>query len=119
MALGDLADLKGLPTDRPSSIKLTDDEQVLLFKNDDWHGGVLYLRGPKSVCDLGDKDAGGRNGFGNAICSIRVTPFQLDLNVIVVRNADGRLPGDWKDESAVRTDVASIVKGANAFWRCA
>ena len=53
----DIADLQGQRADKPSSIRLTsDDEEVLLFKNDDWHGGVLYLRGPKTVSDLGEKD---------------------------------------------------------------
>jgi hypothetical protein len=117
MVFNDIADLKSRRPDKPSSIKLTDEgEQVLLFKNDDWHGGVLYLRGPKNVSDLGRKDDGGRDGFGNSIRSIRVTPFQLDLNVIVVKNADGKLPGDWKSESAVRVAVEDIVKGANAFF---
>lgn len=113
----DIADLQGQRADRPSSISLTaDDEEVLLFKNDDWHGGVLYLRGPKTVGDLGKKDDGGKAGFGNSIRSIRVNPFQLDLNVIVVKNADGTLPGDWESEAAARARIDDIVKGANAFF---
>jgi hypothetical protein len=112
----DIADLQGQRTDKPSSISLTAaDEEVLLFKNDDWHGGVLYLRGPKTISDLGKKDDGGKAGFGNSIRSIRVTPFQLDLNLIVVKNADGRLPGDWDNEEAARVKIEDIVKGANAF----
>jgi hypothetical protein len=112
----DIADLKGKRVDRPSSISLTsDDEQVLLFKNDDWRGRVLYLRGPRTVEDLGSKDDGGAGGFGNSIRSIRCTPFQLDLNVTVVTDADGRLPGSWTSEGAARSAIDDIVKGANAF----
>jgi hypothetical protein len=41
-----IADLKDQPADKPGSIRLTSDtESVLLFKNDDWHGGALYIRG--------------------------------------------------------------------------
>jgi hypothetical protein len=112
----DIADLQGQRADKPSSISLTaDDEEVLLFKNDDWHGGVLYLRGPKTVSDLGKKDDGGKAGFGHSIRSVRVNPFQLDLNVIVVKNADGTLPGDWDNEDAARVKIEDIVQGASAF----
>jgi hypothetical protein len=60
---GNIADLKGQRADKPSSIEMTSDsEEVLLFKNDDWHGGVLYLRGPRTVADLGKKDDGASSG---------------------------------------------------------
>ena len=114
---GNIADLKGQTADKPSSIQMTSDsDEVLLFKNDDWHGGVLYLRGKKTVSDLGDKDEGGRNGFGNAIRSVRVTPFQLDLNVTVVKDAGGDLPGSWKNQTEAEAAINDIVAKANAFY---
>jgi hypothetical protein len=114
---GNIADLKGQRADKPSSARLSSaDDEVLLFKNDDWHGGVLYLRGPKTVSDLGKKDEGGKSGFGNSIRSVRITPFQLDLNITVVKAANGKLPGDWASEAQARVAVEDVVKGANAFF---
>lgn len=116
---GSIADLKGKPADKPSSIRLTDDrDAVLLFKNDDWHGGALYIRGPKTVEDLGDGGDGGRFGFGNSVRSIRhwATPFQLDLNVTVVKDEGGKLPGDWKNETEARASIEGMARVANAFF---
>ena len=113
---GNIADLKGRTGDKPGSIRLTSaDDEVLLFKNDDWHGGVLYLRGPKTVSDLGSKDDGGKFGFGNSIRSVRCSPFQLDLNVTVVKDG-GKLPGEWANEAAARDDIEGIVSRANGFY---
>jgi hypothetical protein len=114
---GNISDLKGKPADKPGSIKLSDDDEaVLLFKNDDWHGGALYIRGAKNVSDLGKDSVGGRFGFGNAVRSIRLTPFQVDLNVTVVRNQDGKLPSGWSNEAAARADINAMVAQANAFY---
>lgn len=113
----DIPDLKGKAADKPGSLKMTDDDEaVLLFKNDDWHGGALYIRGPKNVADLGKDSEGGRYGFGNSVRSIRLTPFQVDLNVTVVRNQDGGLPSGWGSESSARADINDMVAQANAFY---
>lgn len=110
-------DLRGLPADKPGSIKLSDDDEAaLLFKNDDWHGGALYIRGKKNVSDLGKDSEGGRFGFGNSVRSIRVTPFWVDLNITVVRDEDNKLPRGWKTEKEARSDVNAIVEQANAFY---
>jgi hypothetical protein len=114
---GNVRDLNGQAADKPGSIKLTDDDEaVLLFKNDDWHGGALYIRGPKNVADLGKDSDGGRFGFGNSIRSIRLTPFQVDLNVTVVRNEDNKLPSGWSSEAQAKADINSMVAQANAFY---
>jgi hypothetical protein len=113
---GNIADLKGDPADKPGSIRLTDDDEaVLLFKNDDWHGGALYIRGPKTVSDLGKDKDGGRMGFGNSIRSVRVTPFSVDLNVSVVMDTGERLPSGWADRAAAEAAIRDIVAQANAF----
>ena len=114
---GDVRDLKGRPADKPGSIKLSDDDEAaLLFKNDDWHGGALYIRGKKNVSDLGKDSEGGRFGFGNSVRSIRVTPFWVDLNITVVRDEDNKLPTGWKSESQARSDINTIVAQANDFY---
>jgi hypothetical protein len=113
---GNIADLKGKPADKPGSIRLTQDsEAVLLFKNDDWHGGALYVRGPKTVSDLGKDAEGGRMGFGNSVRSVRVTPFTVDLNISVVMDTGERLPGSWRDRAAAEAAIRDIVAQANAF----
>lgn len=114
---GNIADLKGQNGDKPGSIRMTsDNDEVLLFKNDDWRGGVLYLRGKKTIGNLGKKNEGGKFGFGNSIRSVRVTPFQIDLNVTVVKDEGGKLPGAWKTEAEARTAIDDVVAKANAFY---
>jgi Peptidase M66 len=112
----DMADLKGQPADKPSSIRLSDDDDaVLLFKNDDWHGGALYIRGPKTVTDLGSGNEGGRVGFGNSARSIRKTPFSIDLNINVVTDSGDRMPGVWKDRAQAEAGVRNAVALSNGF----
>ena len=112
-----IADLKGTNGDKPGSIRITSDsDEVLLFKNDDWHGGVLYLRGKQTVSDLGDKDVVGKSGFRNSIRSVRVTPFQIDLNVTVVKDEGGDLPGSWKTQAEAETAINDMAAKANAFY---
>jgi hypothetical protein len=116
VVVSDLRDPKGLTADKPSSLVIEDeDKAVLLFKNDDCHGGALYIRGPATVNALGSGDDGGRTGFGNSIRSVRVTPFQVDLNVTVVTDSKGNLPGDWKTQPEAKDDIRKMVDDANAF----
>lgn len=100
----------------PSSIKITGDEPVLLFKNEDWKGGVLYVRGPKNVCDLGSKKNGGKSGFKNGVTSLRRTPFTLDLNVTVVKNSKGEFPGDWHSTTDAESSIGKVVGQVNRFY---
>ena len=113
---GNIADLKGQPADKPSSIRLTNDgEAVLLFKNDDWHGGALYIRGPKTVSDLGAAKEGGRFGFGNSVRSLRKTSFSVDLNINIVTGRGGRMPGAWADRAQAEAAIRDVVALGNAF----
>jgi hypothetical protein len=114
---GNVQDLKGMPADKPGSMKLSDDDEAaVLFKNDDWHGGALYIRGQKNISDLGKDSEGGRFGFGNSVRSIRVTPFSVDLNITVVRDEDNKLPTGWTRESQAKADINNIVAQANTFY---
>jgi len=100
----------------PSSIKITGDEPVLLFKKEDWKGSVLYVKGPKNVDDLGSKKAGGKSGFKNGITSLRRTPFELDLNITIVQNSKGEFPGDWTSASHAENSIGKIVGLVNGFY---
>lgn len=112
---GSVSDLKDRPADKPGSIRLTSDsESVLLFKNDDWHGGALYLRGPRTVSDLGSAKDGGRFGFGNSVRSVRLSPFSVDLNVNVVTNGP-EMPGIWPNREWADLAVRDVVARANGF----
>jgi hypothetical protein len=112
---GDLRDLKGMAADKPGSIRMTDvRDAVLMFKNDDWHGGALYLNGAQTVSDLGSKKAGGRFGFGNVVRSIRVSPFIIKLNVSIVTDGDD-LPSIWPTTWWAEGIIKDVVKRANAY----
>lgn len=111
-----VADLKDVSIGKnPSSIRLTAAaESILLYTQKDWDGDVHYLRGPAGVADLGSKDAGGEFGFGNSVRSVRITPFRLRLNVNVIRNEAGELPGQWATGTE-QSRMQAIVTRINSF----
>ncbi len=110
-----IRDLKDKPADKPGSIKLSEpSDSVLLFKNDDWHEGALFIRGDKSVSDLGSPKEGGRTLFGNCVRSIRITPFKLKLNISVLKFAE-EFPGIWPNELWADAAVRDVVKHANYY----
>ncbi len=112
-----IADLKGV-CDKPSSIRMTSSrDAILMFKSDDWKGGTLYLRGPKTINNLGSSKQGGRHTYGNSIRSVRTSPFRLDLNITVVETTKGDLPGNWTNELTVEREIRQIVKLANDFYK--
>jgi len=100
----------------PSSLKISGDESVLLFKKEDWKGSVVFVKGPKDVNDLGSKEEGGKSGFKNGVTSLRRTPFELDLNVTIVQDSKGALPGDWSSASAAENEIGKIVGQVNRFY---
>jgi len=90
-------------------------DEILLFKNDDWRGGVLYLRGEQTINNLGSRAQGGRNTFGNSVRSVRVTPFSVDLNITVVETTAGELPGRWNTRAEARRDIRAMLTQMNTF----
>jgi hypothetical protein len=112
-----IADLKDVSIGKnPSSIRLTaQTESILLYTQKDWDGDVHYIRGPAEVADLGDKNAGGETGFANNVRSVRITPFRLRLNVNVIRNESGQLPGQWT-LGTEDDHVRAIVAAMNSFF---
>jgi hypothetical protein len=104
--------------DKPSSIWLSEnDDAVLLYKWDTWKGGVHYLRGQHEVGNLGSARDGGRSTFGNSVSSVRVSPFRLDLNIVLVERSDGTLPTMWRNRQKAVRDLEDTVKMANDFYR--
>jgi hypothetical protein len=112
-----IADLQDVSIGKnPGSLIMTEAaECVLLYTQKDWDGDVHYLRGPVAAGNLGSKARGGEVGFGHSARSVRITPFRLRLNVNVIRNEAGELPGQWPlgtQESRVQGFVAEI----NSFY---
>lgn len=114
---GNIADLGQTRVDRPGSIQMSaGGDEILLFKNDNWKGGVHYIRGRRNIENLGSSRQGGRNTFGNSVRSVRVTPFSMDLNVTVVRNNDGDLPGTWRTQAEAEREIGRMVRDATAYY---
>ena len=102
---------------RPSSLQLTTaGDRLLLFKQEGFGGACLFRRGPATIPDLGDKDAGGKFGFGNAVESARLTPFDVDVHAVVIRNAKGVLPGGLPDRDAARALARQVLTLASDLW---
>lgn len=104
----DQDDLGDIPLGRnPSSITMTNaNDAVLLYGKRDWRGGVRYLRGVRTINNLGLA----------GIASVRITPFHINLNVTVVTQSDGTVPGTATNFNAVRTTVNNMVGMVNAFY---
>jgi hypothetical protein len=111
-----VADLKDVSIGaNPSSVRLTEPaESILLYTKKDWDGEVHYIRAPAEVADLGSKDAGGEVGFGNNARAVRITPFRLRLNVNVIRNEAGELPGQWATGTE-QARIQAVVAEINSF----
>lgn len=111
-----IADLKDVSIGKnPGSIQVTGSaESILLYTQKDWDGDVHYIRGSASVANLGSKEAGGEPGFGNNVRSVRISPFRLRLNVNVIRNESGQLPGQWA-AGTEQTRITAIVTAINSF----
>ncbi len=112
----DQDDLRQVPIGRnPSSMTMDANDAVLLCRNRDWRGGVMFRRGANSIDNLGAPGSGGKRGYRNGITSVRVTPFFLNLNVTIVSRSDGTLPGGRAGIAACQADVAQIATLMNGF----
>ncbi|HLD13902.1 MAG TPA: M12 family metallo-peptidase [Burkholderiales bacterium] len=105
---GDQDDLRDIPLGRnPSSMRMTNaNDAILLYEKRDWRGGVLYRRGVQTINNLGLA----------SIASARITPFHINLNVTVVTQSDGSVPGTATNFNAVRTTVNNMVGLVNTFY---
>gem|GEM_PF-2274994 len=110
-----VADLKDRAVGRnPSSMRMTStNDAILLYKKQDWRGGVMFRRGRQTIGKLGSPNQGGRNTFGNNIASARVTPFFVNFNVSVVTKEDGTLPASWNSQSEANTFLAEMCLHLN------
>ena len=101
----------------PSSLSMTaSNDKLLLFKQKDFDGACLFRRGRVDISDLGDKDDGGKFGFGNTITSARLTPFTVDINATFIKNKAGSLPGELTTEDEARALAAEVVAIASGLW---
>jgi hypothetical protein len=108
----------------------SNDDAVLLFDKEGWNGGVMYFRGKRNMTNLGKKSQGGEGLSANTVTSVRVTPFTLQLNVVVVTTADGRFPDDRPGETrdagrglklpvrslSIESAISKAAQMANSFY---
>jgi hypothetical protein len=114
----DFADLRDLAVGRrPSSMTMTAAaDAIVLFKNDDWHGGAMHRRGVHRIEDLGSRDDGGQLTFGASVASVRLTPFSFHFNITVVTNAAGTLPGGFTNLPSLTTHLTAMIDRLNAWY---
>jgi len=113
----DVANFRGSTVgNNPSSLTMQAGDAILLCNKKNWNGEVLYLRGPRTVRDLGDQAQGGRSGFRNAVTSARVRPFVVELNVTIAMGEDGTLPGPWTSRDDAEADIFELIDMMNDFF---
>lgn len=88
---------------------------ALFFRREGFQGHCLYRRGPRTIADLGKASEGGKATWGNTIASVRVTPFRLQLNVNVISQEDGTLPGGFASPQDARRRVDGLVAITNSI----
>jgi hypothetical protein len=107
-------ELKGAPT----SLDITaDGDRLLLFKQKNYDGACIFRRGKAQIANLGDKDGGGKLGFGNTITSVRLTPFSVDINATFIKNGKGDLPGALSSENDAQLLAEQVVAQAGDLWK--
>ncbi len=100
----------------PSSVQIAAPTgAALFFRREHFEGNALYRRGPRNIADIGKAAEGGKATWGNTIASVRVSPFRLQLNVSVVSEEDGTLPGGFTSGQDARERVAAVVALANTL----
>jgi hypothetical protein len=91
------------------------DDAIVMFNREDWKGGVMYLRGVRKMPSLGQLSAGGELFKTNSVTSVRVTPFEVSLNVSVV-TSNNRMPGGASSQASVESTFTKAMLLANAFF---
>jgi hypothetical protein len=91
-------------------------DAVLLFAKPSWRGNVMFRRGAQSISNLGSPSEGGHRNFRNNVASVRLTPFHLNLNVTVVTQSDGTLPGVFTSLRGLQGTLNSAVTQVNRFY---
>ncbi len=111
--------LKNTPVkNSTSSFKLTvKTNRVLLFKKKNYRGGCMFRWGKQTIEKMSSPGKGGKIGFGNTVSSVRITPFDINLNVVVVCDDCGNLPGGLPSRSTTRAYVTKMVAEANRLWK--
>ncbi len=111
---GDIADLKDTPVKHAaSSMRMTSAaDSVLLFKNKNYNGDVMFRSGVTEISKLSSPSKGGKVGFGDVVASARRTPFTVNLFVNIVAKDDGSFPG-FPDMPAFIADTVAV---ANSIW---
>ena len=91
-------------------------DAILLYKKEDWNGGVMFLRGGADVSNLGSARDGGRALWGTAVTSVQITPFTVKLNVTVITTKGGDLPGTGTSVTSITTLLNDAVALVNQFF---
>ena len=103
---------------KASSLKLTSkSDRALFFKKKNYKGGVMFRDGKESIPILSSVKDEGKAGFGNAISSVRFSPFYVDLVVYIIRDANGDYPGSMRSFQLASEYVEDMVAAANKIWK--
>jgi hypothetical protein len=89
---------------------------LLLFNKDNWEGEFVLVRNGEVIRNLIDYKLFSGKKLEGDIRSIRINPFKIFINFIVVTGENGELPGHWADRGMVSDGINSIITQANAFF---
>ncbi len=107
----DISDLRNTPVGTStSSLRFTEnDDRALFYTEPNWRGQVMFRDGITDISNTGKTARGGKSGFNNNICSVRITPFEFRVNYIVVID-DRDLPGSHNEDHTGLGGVLSLLQ---------
>ena len=101
---------------KASSMKMTSSgNKVLLFKNKDYKGGVMFRDGKENISILSSGKEGGQSGFGDTVSSVRIKPFKVKVYANIITTDKTKFPGN-DTESAVKKFLEDMVAEASSLW---
>lgn len=88
-------------------------DRAVFFTRKHFRGSAMFRTGTFAIPRMGSAASGGKNGFGNTLASVRLTPIGLQLAVQVITTDAGALPTLFPSLAAIPTVLGTVVNAAN------
>ena len=100
------------------SMELTsDNDRIILFKNNNWDGEAMFRSGKQVINDLGNESGKGKAGFDKGFRSLRITNFKIRMKYHIIMKSDGTLPGNEPSKQSIEMKIGKLHIMASNIWK--